>query len=69
MTTTLLHVLLERAAATPERAFTVDVAGRSLSYAEAVDGARRWAAAYRRLGVARHDLVATMQLNSVDGML
>ncbi|HEX2038221.1 MAG TPA: AMP-binding protein, partial [Acidimicrobiales bacterium] len=47
----------------------VDVAGRSLSYAEAVDGARRWAAAYRRLGVARHDLVATMQLNSVDGML
>lgn len=65
-----LHdVLLARAESAPDRVFALDVDGRILTYREAVDGARQWAAAYRGVGVARGDIVVTMRLNSIDGML
>ncbi|HEX2038179.1 MAG TPA: AMP-binding protein [Acidimicrobiales bacterium] len=69
LTPTLIDVLLRRAEESPDRVWTTDVFGRTLTYAETVDGARRWAAAYRRIGVGRGDFVVTMQLNSVDGTL
>jgi carnitine-CoA ligase len=65
----LLKTLAERAAATPDRVYVMDIEGRNLTYAETLDGARLWAAAYRRLGVKPGDHVVTMQHNSIDSLL
>ncbi len=65
----LLKTLVERAAATPDRVYVMDIDGASLSYGETLAQARLWAAAYRRLGVKRGDHVVTMQHNSIDSLL
>ena len=65
----LLRTLAERVAATPDRTYVVDTEGRSLTYAETLDGARLWAGAYRRLGVGAGDHVVTMQHNTIDSLL
>lgn len=65
---TLLSVLVEREAATPDRLYAVDVAGPRYTYGEAAQATRRWAAAWRGIGVADGDHVVTMQLNSADAL-
>jgi crotonobetaine/carnitine-CoA ligase len=65
----LIKTLLERAAERPDAVYMLDVDGRQLTYAETVEDARRWAAAYRRLGVQPGDHVVTMQHNTIDAVL
>jgi crotonobetaine/carnitine-CoA ligase len=65
----LLKTLIERAGATPDRVYVMDIDGRSLTYAETLEKARLWAGAYRRLGVKAGDHVVTMQHNTIDSLL
>ena len=53
----------------PARIHVEDVEGRSLSYAETATEARRWAAAYRSIGVETGEIVVTMQNNTIDSLL
>jgi crotonobetaine/carnitine-CoA ligase len=65
----LLKTLCERAEAGPDEIYVIDVEGRSLSYRQTLDGARLWAAAYRRIGVCAGDHVVTLQHNTIDSLL
>ena len=65
----LIKTLVEQAAHTPEAIYVIDIGGRSLTYRETVEGARLWAAAYRRLGVQPGDHVVTMQHNTLESLL
>jgi carnitine-CoA ligase len=65
----LLKTLQDRADETPHSVYVQDVEGRALTYREALTETRRWAAAYRRLGVRRGDLVVTMQHNTIESLL
>jgi len=65
----LLKTLVERAATGPDHVYVVDVEDRALTYAQTVEASRRWAQAYRRLGVAAGEHVVTMQYNTIDSLL
>lgn len=65
----LIKTLLEQAAIRPDAVYVMDIDGRSLTYAETVEAARRWAAAWRRLGIQPGDHVVTMQYNTIDALL
>lgn len=65
----LIRSLLDRAAATPDKTYVVDVEDRSLTYAETVAASRTWAGAWRRAGVVRGDHVVTMQHNTIESLL
>ena len=54
-----------RARQNPDRTFVEEVGGSSLTYAEFDAANLRWAAAYRRVGVAAGDRVVTMLPSSV----
>jgi crotonobetaine/carnitine-CoA ligase len=66
---TLLSVLVDRAASDADRVWLEDVDGRTATFAEALQESLRWASAYERLGVAAHDVVVTMQLNTFEFLL
>jgi carnitine-CoA ligase len=53
----------------PERPFLQEVTGRSVSYAEVVDGIRRWASVLRKHGIVPGDRVLSMMPPSIDGYL
>ena len=56
------------AAVQPDATFCVEVAGRSLTYAEFVSEAHGWSRALAGAGVARGDIVLTMIPTSCDGL-
>ena len=62
----LPHLIAERAAATPERVALECVDGTRRTYRELHECNLRWAAAYRRAGVAAGDHVASMVVHSFD---
>ena len=66
---TPLSELARRARDQPGRIHVEDVEGRSLSYAETATEARRWAAAYRGIGVEADEIVVTMQNNTIESLL
>ncbi|HEX4195859.1 MAG TPA: AMP-binding protein [Caulobacteraceae bacterium] len=66
--TTLPTLLRQRAVETPDRLYAVDIDDRRLSYAETAALMDRWGAAFGRVGVGRGDIVATMQLNTIEAM-
>jgi crotonobetaine/carnitine-CoA ligase len=61
------HAIARWAASHPDRVAVEHVGGERLTYGEFHDACLRWAGAYRRLGVAPGDHVATMVPNSVTG--
>lgn len=65
----LLKTLSERAAATPDAIYVVDVDDRALTYRRTLEDARRWAFAYRRAGVVAEQHVVTMQHNTIESLL
>jgi carnitine-CoA ligase len=65
----MLPLLRERAADTPDRILVNDIGGRSLSYGEIYEAALTWADALDRLGVQRGDAVATMLPTAADGFV
>lgn len=65
----LIKTLLERAETAPDRIYATDIEGRALSYGQTVVGARLWAAAWRRMGIAAGDHVVTMQFNTLESLL
>lgn len=65
----LLKTLVERAASAPDSVYAADVTGRNLTYGQVLDGARRWASAYQRLGVRAGDHVVTMQHNTIESLM
>jgi crotonobetaine/carnitine-CoA ligase len=60
----LPHLLARHVQDVPDRVAMLDVEGRQSTYRELQDTYRTWADAYRRVGVAPGDLVATMLPNS-----
>ncbi len=66
---TPLSELARRATEEPGRIHVEDVEGSSLSYAETATEARRWAAAYRSIGVEADEIVVTMQNNTIESLL
>jgi crotonobetaine/carnitine-CoA ligase len=65
----LIKTLVEGAQAFPDRVYVVDIEGNSLTYAQTVEQARIWAAAYARAGVRPGDHVVTMQHNTIDSLV
>jgi carnitine-CoA ligase len=65
----LVRTLLERTQKTPTAVHAQDVQDRALTYAATVEGARLWAAAWRRLGVEPGQHVVTMQHNTLESLL
>lgn len=61
---TLVSLLLDRAERDPARVYMIDTDGSEVTYGETVDEARRWGAAWARLGVGPGDFVVTMRLNA-----
>ncbi|MGH7009283.1 MAG: AMP-binding protein [Caulobacteraceae bacterium] len=61
-------LLRRRAEESADRIFAQDIAGRSLSYADAVSEMERWSGAWTGAGIASEDLVVTMQSNSLESM-
>lgn len=53
----------------PDRPFLEEVTGRAVTYAETLDGIRRWATVLRSLGVRRGDRVVSMLPASIDAYL
>jgi crotonobetaine/carnitine-CoA ligase len=53
----------------PDRPFLQEVTGRAVSYAESIEGIRRWATVLRDLGVAPGDRVLSMLPASIDAYL
>ncbi|WP_337186320.1 AMP-binding protein [Phenylobacterium sp.] len=65
----LIRTLVERAGSTPDRTYVIDIEKRTLTYAETVSTAQRWAGAWRRAGVTAGDHVVTMQYNTIESLL
>jgi crotonobetaine/carnitine-CoA ligase len=65
----LVKTLVEQSQERPDAIYVMDLDSRELTYAETVEQARVWAAAYRRLGVERGDHVVTFQYNTIDSLL
>ena len=53
----------------PDRPFLEEVTGRAVSYAETIDGIRRWVTVLRSLGVGPGDRVVSMLPASIDAYL
>ena len=53
----------------PDRLFLVEVTGRTATYAETIEGIRRWATVLRELGVESGDRVVSMLPASIDAYL
>jgi crotonobetaine/carnitine-CoA ligase len=66
--TTLPTLLRRRAAETPDRLYANDIDDRRLTYRDTVALMDRWAGAYHHAGVARGEIVATMQFNTLESM-
>lgn len=67
MATTLQHLLLERASASPGAPLLIDAAtGEEKTYAQATEAARRWAAFFAAQGLAPGGRVAVILTNSLD---
>jgi len=65
----LLKTLVARAEATPNLVYAIDIAHRTLTYAQTLTQARLWASALRRAGVQAGDHVVTMQHNTLESLL
>jgi crotonobetaine/carnitine-CoA ligase len=61
----LPNLLRTRAQESPDRTFVQDLAGDSMTYAQADAAADAWAAVYRGLGVGAGEIVATLVPNGV----
>jgi crotonobetaine/carnitine-CoA ligase len=62
----LPHMIAEHVASTPDRVAMLDVEGRTATYQALQDAYRRWADAYRNLGVQPGEPVLTMLPNSFE---
>ncbi len=62
-------VIARRAAENPDRAFLVEIAGRSMTYQQTWQAIRQWMAALARAGISAGDAVASFLPQSADAQL